>query len=106
MSASPLTGQQRGQEALTRATDCIMKAIHCLDEGPINFQWKRIQNASLCFKGLPLDHLPEKLERHIDITFRRINAVLARYPIKTWDDYQNIAPDDLKKIESLIRGLI
>jgi hypothetical protein len=55
-----------------------MKAIRCLDEGPINFQWKRIQNASLCFKGLPLDHLPEKLERRIDITFRRINAVLAR----------------------------
>ena len=102
MSAEPLS---RKNEALIRATDCVTNAVRRLDEVE-HPQWKRIQNASLCFKGLPIDHLPEKLEHRLDAAFCRINAVLARYPIKTWEDYQTISSDDLNKIETLIRRLI
>lgn len=103
--SAPLSGQQRKDEALKRAMDCVMNAIRRLDEVE-HPQWKRIQNSSLCFKGLPADHLPKKLEHRLCSTFCSINAVLARYPIKTWEDYQTISPDDLGKIETLIRGLI
>lgn len=105
MSAGPLSGQQRKTEALNRAMDCVMNAIRRLDEVE-HPQWKRIQNSSLCFKGLPIDHLPKTLEHRLEATFCRINAVLARYPIKTWEDYQTISLDDLKKIEVLLRSLI
>ena len=105
MSTKPATDRQLEDEAINQARRCWLRAIDCLHEidSP---PWKRAQNALRCFKGLPLDHLPRKLDRSIDITFSGVNAILARYTISTWDDYQKISNDDLKKIETLIRNLI
>ena len=105
MSAEEDSDAQRQQEALSQVSKCWTNACVCL-AGTGQPQWLRVQNALRSFKGLPLDHLPKKLDRRVDLTFRRVNAVLANYTIKTWDDYQNISPDDLKKIETLIRTLI
>lgn len=69
-------------------------------------QWKRTQDAMLCFKGLPLDRLPRKLYRRIDSHFTWINAILQRHSIQTWDDYQKIPSADLTRIEAIIGDLV
>jgi iron uptake system EfeUOB component EfeO/EfeM len=68
-------------------------------------QWKRTQNAMLCFKGLPLNHLPRKLRRQIDACFLGINHVLADYTLQTWEDYQQVSAEDLTKIQHLIENI-
>ena len=57
------------------------------------------------FKGMPLDHLPPKLDRRLTRAFLGVNAILTRYPIETWDDYQKISPEDLAEIETLILNM-
>ena len=64
-----------------------------------------MQEAMLCFKGLPLDNLPRKLRRRIDTHFARINAILEPYALQTWDDYQKISAADLTRIEKIIDAL-
>jgi len=68
-------------------------------------QWKRTQKAMLCFKGLPLDHLPRKHQRQIDSCFVRINQILDGYSIQTWEDYEQISAEDLTTIEKLIGNI-
>ncbi len=101
MSATPLETQRLQNQAIDKVIEHWGKAFECLHESR-HPHWKRIQNAMYCFKGMPLDHLPPKLDRRLDRAFVGINAVVSRYPIKTWDDFQMISPDDLAKIETLI----
>ena len=68
-------------------------------------QWERTYQAMRCFAKLPLDPLPKIWQRRIDITFRRVNSVLAGYSIKTEQDYQQISAEDLQKIMGLVLGL-
>ena len=59
----------------------------------------------LCLKGLPLDHLPAKLDRRLDKCLGRINDILEKYPLQTWDDYQKISAADLTRIGYLLKKL-
>lgn len=105
MSARRPIARAQEEKAITTVSACWSQAFGCLHEPQLP-HWKRVQNALLCFKGMPADHIPPKLARRIDRVFGGVNTVLARYPIKTWDDYQMISPDDLTKIESLIINLL
>lgn len=104
MSPPPFAEQQLQNQALDKVIEHWGKAFGCLFESQ-HPHWKRVQNAMLCFKGMPIDHLPLKLVRRFQRTFASMNAILARYPIETWDDYQKISPDDLTKLEILILNM-
>ena len=64
--------------------------------------WKRVQLALACYARLPLDPIPPVWRRRIDLTFRRVNGVLAKYPIKTFDDYRLISDEDLVLLKDII----
>lgn len=105
MTSANANASAAADQALKDISDRWGKAIACLCESTLP-PWKRTQNAMLCFKGLSFDPLPEKLQRRIDRTFGRINKVLAGYTIVTWDDYQQISPTDLNKINRLLQNII
>ena len=105
MSAKPTTTGGEPDRALDEFTTCWGKALLCFQRTDIP-QWKRTQAGMMCFKALRFDGLSRKLQRRIDRNFARINEVLARYPLKTWDDYQQISAADLTAIEKLIDSLI
>lgn len=84
--------------------DRASRAAACLEQ-PDKPQWKRTTEAMLCLKGLPLDHLPAKLDRRLDKCLGRINDILEKYPLQTWDDYQKISAADLTRIGYLLKKL-
>lgn len=104
MSVTPLETQQLQNQAIDKVIEHWGKAFGCLFESR-HPHWRRIQNAMRCFKGMPLDHLPPKLDRRLTRAFLGVNAILTRYPIETWDDYQKISPKDLAEIETLILNM-
>jgi len=104
MSVTPLETQQLQNQAIDKVIEHWGKAFGCLFESRYP-HWRRIQNAMRCFKGMPLDHLPPKLDRRLTRAFLGVNAILTRYPIETWDDYQRISPKDLAEIETLILNM-
>lgn len=103
MSASRHT---REAASVAQVTRCWQQAVGCLHADPSLPRWQSVRNALRSFKGLPLDHLPRQLDRRIERTFCGVNAVLAHYSIKTWDDYRQLSDADLQQLETLIRGLI
>jgi len=105
MSAKPATGHGGTDQALDDFTTRWGKALLCFQRTDIP-QWKRTQAGMMCFKALRFEGLPRKLQRRIDRHFARINDVLARYPLKTWDNYQQISAADLTAIEKLIDSLV
>lgn len=92
-----MTPEQADKDLIERKK----RAIDCFVEQGLP-HWKRTQNGMRLFKGLPLSSFPAPRQRSIERAFRRINAVLARYPIKTWDDYQLIPDKDLDAMESIL----
>ena len=68
--------------------------------------WKRIRQAIWCFQGLPLDHLPPRLYRRVDLCFGRINQVLAGYTLRTDEDYQHVSTEDLNQIAHQLYDLL
>ena len=91
-------------KALGEFTARWLNALRCLASTD-KLQWKRTQESLGCFVDLPLDNLPRKLQRRIDTHFARINAILERYALQTWDDYQKISDADLARIEEVIKSL-
>ena len=69
-------------------------------------QWKRTRQAIWCFQGLPLDHLPPRLYRRVDLCFGRINHVLAGYTLRTDEDYRQVSTEDLTTIAKLLYDLL
>jgi hypothetical protein len=102
--SSASTAGQRTDQAIDDFSQRWLEALGCFCKSDTP-QWKRTQNAMMCFKGLPLDHMPRKLQRQIDSCFARINDVLAGYTLQTWDDYQQISAEDLTRIEKLIENI-
>lgn len=82
----------------------LQKAIALFD-APAKPLWQRTVDGMLAFKGLNMDHLPPRLLRRIDRRFVAINRILAHYALQTWDDYQHITDDDLRRLQDNIRGL-
>lgn len=91
-------------DGISEFTKCWTDAVACFRDVD-QPQWKRVTNGMMCFKGLPLDQLPPKLGRRLDSSFLKINKVLARYDLKTWEDYQKISSVDLDRLEAIIRNL-
>jgi len=102
MSAAP---EEQERNALNELVDRCLKASQCLDASD-QPQTKRTMDAMLCFKRLPLTGLPPKVERRLTATLSKINHILEPYNLKSWDQFPNVAPADLSKIEALIRTII
>lgn len=67
--------------------------------------WERVHRAMPCYAGVRLDLLPPVWQKRIDLTFRRVNAILANYPIKTVEDYQQISAEDLELLKEIMISL-
>ena len=92
-------------QALAAFTERWVKATACF-KATDKPHWKRTLDGMRCFKGLPLDHLPRKLQRRLDTHFDWINSILEPYALQTWDDYQKISTADLARIEKIIDALV
>ena len=104
MSAAGNSSQDATDRALAEFTRRWVKAQACFSATDTP-QWKRTNEALLCFKRLPLDGLPPRLRRRIDRYFGRINSVLEPYALQTWDDYERVSAADHTRIENIIVAL-
>jgi hypothetical protein len=68
-------------------------------------EWKQVTDAMLSLKGQNLSDLPPRLKRHIESTMMKINEVLSKYSIETWEDYRLLTQDDLFEVRDLIEGI-
>jgi hypothetical protein len=97
-------GPDPEDQALAEFTGRWMKALACF-RTTSKPQWKRTQEAMVCFKGLPLDNLPPRLRRRLDAHFAWINSIVEPYTLRTWDDYQKVSAADLTRIEKILDTL-
>lgn len=98
------TEQDSEMKVLRLFVDCVFRATECFNAKDLPL-WKSTQNGMLCLKGMPMDKLPNKLERRLDRALRKINGILVQYPIKTWDDYQMISETNLQTMRQVISDL-
>jgi iron uptake system EfeUOB component EfeO/EfeM len=57
------------------------------------------------YAGLALDGLRSKRRHKILTDFGKVNAVLARYTLNSFDDYDRIEDEDLREILRIVRSL-
>lgn len=65
--------------------------------------WQRIHQALIVWKGFSFSGLPSKLRQEIEERFVAINAIFARYQIKSEEDYRQMSLDDLDAIATELR---
>lgn len=67
--------------------------------------WQKVHYALAAYAKLQLTGLPAAVRRDLETSFLAVNDILARYPIKTSDDYQKIALPDLLQMCTLVEKL-
>ena len=67
--------------------------------------WQKAHRVGAAYQDVQLDGLSSKHRRKIFANLSDINTILARYPIKTFDDYALIANDDLRRIITAFKSL-
>ena len=60
--------------------------------------WQKAHLVGRAYQDVQLDGLQSKHRHRIYSALSKLNTILARYPIKTFDDYALIAKHDLKEI--------
>ena len=60
--------------------------------------WQKAYRVGGAYQDVQLDRLQSKHRRRIFDAIANVNAILARYPIETFDDYQAIDTRDLNAI--------
>ena len=60
--------------------------------------WQKAHLVGKAYADVQLDGLKSKHRHKIFGSLSQVNAILARYPIETFDDYAQINADDLKAI--------
>ena len=58
--------------------------------------WQKAHRVGGAYHDVQLDGLQSKHRHRIFATLSNINAILAQYPIETFDDYERIKPQDLR----------
>ena len=67
--------------------------------------WQQAHLICGAYAGLPLDWLKSKHRKKIMNGFGKINAVFERYPLNSFDDYEQIEVDDLREIIRIVRSM-
>jgi hypothetical protein len=66
---------------------------------------QKAHQAGGAYTGLALDGLKSKHRHKILAGFGKVNTVLARYTLNTFDDYDQIEDKDLREILRIVRSL-
>ena len=67
--------------------------------------WQKAHRVGGAYAGLALDGLKSKHRHKILAGFGKVNAVLARYTLDSFDDYEQIEDEDLREILRIVRSL-
>ncbi len=67
--------------------------------------WKRGHLVGGAYAGLALEGLQSKHRRKIIAGFSKVNTILARYTLSSFDDYQLIKDEDLCEIIRLVKSI-
>lgn len=67
--------------------------------------WQKAHRVGGAYMGLALDGLKSKHRHKILAGFGKVNAVLARYSLDSFDDYEQINVEDLWEIIRIVRSL-
>jgi hypothetical protein len=67
--------------------------------------WQKAHQVGGAYAGLALDGLRSKHRHKILMGFGKVNGVLARYTLNSFDDYEQIKDEDLKEILRIVRSL-
>lgn len=67
--------------------------------------WQKAHRVGGAYAGLALEGLKSKHRHKILSGFGKVNAVLSRYTLNSFDDYEQIADEDLKEILHNVRSL-
>jgi hypothetical protein len=68
--------------------------------------WQKVQRVGDAYSGLALDGLRSKHRHKILAGFGKVNDVLARYTLNSFDDYERIDDEDLRDILRIVRSLV
>ncbi len=66
--------------------------------------WQKAQRVGAAYQDVQLDGLPSKHRRKIFAHLSDVNAILARYPIDSFDDYALIETEDLRAIIAVFKA--
>ncbi len=67
--------------------------------------WQKAHRVGGAYAGLALEGLKSKHRHKILTGFGKVNAVLARYTLNSFDDYEQLADEDLREILRIVRSL-
>ena len=67
--------------------------------------WKKAHLVGRAFADVELDGLKSKHRKKLYSNLAGVNAILAKYPIETFDDYKLIDTDDLKRILAAFKDI-
>ena len=83
-----------------RRADWLLRAQNVRDvcADPTLALWQKAHRVGAAYQDVQLDGLQSKHRRRIFAAISEVNAILARYPIETFDDYALIETRDLHTI--------
>jgi len=64
-------------------------------------KYKRVLRAQKCFQGLSIDEMTNDARNKLENIFVKLNEIMGRYDLKTFQDYKKIADPDLDKMIDL-----
>ena len=78
--------------------------VRALINDPTIPLWQKAHRVGSAYQDVQLDGLKSKHRRRMFADLARLNQILARYPIETFDDYRHIAEEDLRTIIETFHG--
>lgn len=78
--------------------------VRALCDDPTIPLWKKAHLVGSAYQDVQLDGLKSKHRRRLFADLAKLNQILARYPIQTFDDYQLVAEEDLRAIVATFRA--
>jgi hypothetical protein len=67
--------------------------------------WQKAHLVGGAYAGLALEGLKSKHRHKVLSGFSKINGILSRYTLNSFDDYQNIKEEDLREIIKIVKSL-
>ena len=67
--------------------------------------WQKAHMAGGAYAGLTLSGLRQRHRQRFLTRMSKLNAILVKYQLESFDDYQNISSSDLQKMITIIRTL-
>ena len=96
-----MSGPSPMDDLIRRSAEMIAVYARDYSEEP----WRQNVDAMLCFKGLALTGMPAVVDKELSSRMARMNRILARYPLETFEDYALISEQDHARIRKIMKGI-